>query len=222
MTHPTADDPADAADDLTERERDAWRRLAVSAISDCLGRHRVVSSRLRTLSGAGLLGRAFCVRTMPGDSASLHLALDHVPPGRILVVDAGGYPDRAVWGELLTAAAEARGVRGLVLDGAVRDIAAIRARRFPVYALATCPAGPHKSGGGQWGGTVSCGGTAVDSGDLVVADEDGVAAVPWGRRHEVMARARDRMATEAQWLEELNNGRRSAELLGLDRWEQPQ
>lgn len=202
-------------DELTEEERASWQRLGTAPISDCAARFGVLSSRIRRLSGDGVLGRAFCVRIMPGDSASLHLALDHVPPDRILVVDAGGHPDRAVWGEVLTVAAQRRAVRGLVVDGAVRDIAAIRRRAFPVYGVGTCPAGPHKSGGGQWGGSVSCGGAVVNDGDLIVGDEDGVVAVAWARRHDVLAEAQQRVAREDRWLSELESGRRSAELLGL-------
>lgn len=202
--------------ELTPAEREKWAATPVSAISDCLGRFQVLSARVRPLSGTGVVGRAFCVRVMPGDSASLHLALDHVPPDRVLVVDAGGYTDRAVWGEVLTAAAQARGVRGLVLDGAVRDIAAIRDRQFPVYAAGVCPAGPHKSGGGQWGGTVACGGAVVESGDLMVGDADGVVAVPWSQRLDVLDRAADKIAQEQRWLAAVAAGRRSAELLGLE------
>jgi len=201
--------------DLTVDELERWASTPVSVIADCLGRFNVVAARVRPLSGAGLVGRAYCVRVMPGDSAALHLALDHVPPGRVLVVDAGGYPDRAVWGEVLTAAAQARGVRGLVLDGAVRDIAAIRDRQFPLYAVAVCPAGPHKSGGGQWGGTVACGGAVVETGALVVGDADGVVVVPWSQREEVRERAADRLVQEERWLAAVAAGRSSAELLGL-------
>lgn len=198
-----------------EAELGGWRELPAATIADCLGRYNVVPARLRPVSGAGVLGPAFGVRVMPGDSASLHQALNHVPPGRVLVVDAGGYADRAVWGEVLTVAAQARQVRGLVLDGAVRDIAAIRRRAFPVYAAALCPAGPHKSGGGDWGGTVALGGAIVHTGDLVVGDDDGVVVVPWSRRGTVMAEARERMARERQWLAEIAAGRPSSDILGL-------
>ncbi|HEY8450797.1 MAG: hypothetical protein FWJ70_08410 [Micromonosporaceae bacterium] len=206
--------PEAVGDDPGPDELAQWRRHATATIADCLGRHNVVSSRVRLLSGDGLVGRAFCVRVMPGDSRSLHEALDHVPPGRVLVVDAGGYADRAVWGEILTVAAQVRGVVGLVLDGATRDLAAIRARGFPLYAVATTPAGPHKSGGGQWGGTVSCGGAVVATGDLVVGDRDGVVVVPWARRAEVLAATRERAARERRWLKDIEAGRPSSELFG--------
>lgn len=196
------------------RELAEWRGLATATIADCLGRHNLVSARVRLLSGDGVIGRAFCVRVMPGDSRSLHEALDHVPPGRVLVVDAGGYADRAVWGGILTVAAQQRGVRGLVVDGAVRDLADIRELGFPLYAVATTPAGPHKSGGGVWGGTVSCGGAVVATGDLVVGDLDGVTVVPWADRARVLAAAQDRVARERAWLAEIRAGRRSSELFG--------
>jgi regulator of RNase E activity RraA len=102
-----------------------------------------------------------------------------------------------------------------VVDGAVRDIAAIRRRAFPVYGVGTCPAGPHKSAGGEWGGSVSCGGAVVNDGDLIVGDEDGVVAVAWAGRHDVLTAARKRTEMEDRWLSELETGRRSADLLGL-------
>jgi regulator of RNase E activity RraA len=175
-----------------------------------------MSSRLRFLSGSRLIGRAFTVQLVAGDSATSHRALEHAPSGHVLVIDGGGYTDRAVWGEVLTVAAEARGIRGLVLDGAVRDIVGLRERGFPVVAAATSPAGPHKSGGGDWAETISCGGVTVNNGDLIVADADGVVVVPWHRRQEIARTAAARVADEQTLLEQLAAGvTSSAAYLGL-------
>ena len=90
--------------------------------------------------GARASGRAFTVRTPPSDNASLHEALDRVADGDVLVVDGGGYLDRALWGAIMPEAAQLTGVRGLVMDGAVREVSEIRRMQFPVYAAGRTPA----------------------------------------------------------------------------------
>lgn len=202
--------------ELTEAEWRAWATLPTTAISDALGRHQVFAARLRPRTGAGLIGRAYCVRVVAGDSASLHLALDETPVGSVLVVDAGGFCDRAVWGEVLTAAAQRRGVIGAVIDGAIRDVDGIRRRTFPIYSAAVTPAGPHKAGGGSWGGTVSCGGVPVATGDLIVADEDGIVAVPWTGRERVRVEAGAIVVREDQLMKQVDEeGISTASYLGL-------
>lgn len=192
-----------------------WAEWGSAMISDCNGRQGVLAGRIGAVSGERMVGRAFPVQVMPGDSATCHQALDHVPTGAILVIDAGGVTDRAVWGEVLTVAAQQRGVRGLVVDGAVRDIAAIRRRGFPVFAAAICPAGPHKAGGGRWGTTISCAGAVVTDGDLIVADADGVVAVPWDRHEQVAVAVAVKIEQENNLVRHLENGGSSADYLGL-------
>lgn len=200
---------------LNDAERRSWAALPTTAISDAMGRQRALAARLRPLTGTGLVGRAYCVRVVAGDSGSLHLALESVTAGSVLIVDAGGFCDRAVWGEVLTAAAMQRGVVGAVIDGAIRDVAGIRARNFPIYAAAVTPAGPHKSGGGTWGGTVSCGGVPVVTGDLIVADEDGIVAVPWEGREVVAGEARAVIEREDELMKRIGEGLSTAKYLGL-------
>jgi 4-hydroxy-4-methyl-2-oxoglutarate aldolase len=202
--------------ELTEAERGEWAALPTTAISDAMGRRHVFAARLRPRTGAGLIGRAYCVRVVAGDSGSLHLALEDVPAGSVLVVDAGGFRDRAVWGEVLTAAAQGHGVIGAVIDGAIRDVEGIRRRNFPIYSAAITPAGPHKAGGGSWGGTVSCGGVPVATGDLIVADEDGVVAVPWEGRKRVRLEAGAILVREDHLMKQVDdNGISTARYLGL-------
>ncbi|WP_458114367.1 4-hydroxy-4-methyl-2-oxoglutarate aldolase [Arthrobacter sp. R1-13] len=192
-----------------------WLAFGTPAISDSNGRQGVLSSRIRPQTVSGLVGRAFCVRVVVGDSGSLHQALEVVPSGSVLVVDAGGFADRAVWGEVLTVAAQHRGVVGAVIDGAVRDVAAIRRRGFPVYSAAISAAGPHKACGGTWGAGVSCGGVSVNTGDLVVADEDGVVVVPWELRETVAASTRATLKREQSLMAQILDGLSTAEFFGL-------
>ncbi|MGB3731376.1 RraA family protein [Microbacterium sp.] len=187
----------------------------VSTISDAMGRLNPFDSRLRRRTAGLLVGRAFCVAQVVGDSATSHLAIEHAPEDSVLVIAAGGFPDRAVWGEILTAAAQRRGVRGALVDGAVRDVAEIDARAFPLFSVAVTPAGPHKSGGGSWGGQVCCAGALVSTGDLIVGDEDGVVAVPAAHADEILERAHTIVEREREILEAVGRGESTVDLLGL-------
>ena len=185
-------------------------------VSDALGRWGAMASAIRRLSGTSAYGPAFPVRTMPGDSSTVHRAVAAAPEGSVLVIDAGGYEDRAVWGEILTIAAEIRGISGVVIDGAARDIDAIRARSFPVFARAVCAAGPHKGWNGTIGDQITCGGLLVRSRDLVVADGDGVVVVPEGQLSSVAEAVAQRRDLEAEWRRRLHNGELSVNILGID------
>ena len=204
------DRPADSGAGLED-----WRGVATALASDCLGRFGAMDGGIVPLTGLPLLGWAATIEVVPGDSATIHRALTGVRPGSVVMVDAGGGRDRAVWGGVLTAAARAAGVVGAVIDGAVRDLAVIRAQGFPVFGRGANPAGPHKAGGGRAGARVSCGGLVVAAGDLVLGDEDGVVVVPAGELEGVRQAVRDREELERRWLARIEAGEPSASVIGL-------
>lgn len=189
---------------------------SASLVSDSQGRTGAMRGRIRSLTGIQVSGPAFTVVIAPGTNATVHRAVYAAPPSSVLVIDGAGYADRAVWGEVLTVAAQQRGIAGLVLDGAVRDIEAMRERHFPVFAVGTNPAGPHKEPPGQIDIPISCGGVVVRPGDLVVGDEDGVVVVPASDVEEVLADAEARKHREDSWMAALEAGATTIELLGLD------
>jgi regulator of RNase E activity RraA len=194
---------------------EVWASLSCALVSDCLERFQAMDAGVRRLSGGRLLGRAVPVRTMVGESATLHAAVQQAPAGAVLVIDAEGHLGRAVWGEVLTVAAQAAGLSGVVIDGVIRDVAAIRERGFPVFARGSCPAGPHKGWKGEIGQPVTCGGVVTRAGDLVVGDDDGVVVVPSERIADVAAAAQERLRTEAEWLRRIESGETSVDVLGL-------
>lgn len=202
-----------AADEPSARD---WSRLPSTVLSDVMDRAQAMTGRITALTVPSLTGPAFPVRVVAGDNRTIHQALQRVPAGSVLVVDAGGYRDRAVWGEVLTIAAMQLGVSGLVLDGVTRDLEGIRALKFPVFARGTSPAGPHKAGGGAIGGPVCCGGVTVSTGDVVVADQDGVVVVPAGRLGETWDAAQRRLVDEQSWIARIRSGESSVSVLGLD------
>jgi regulator of RNase E activity RraA len=189
--HPPGPDPAPA---LLAR----CTRLPTSILSDAMERtggatgvHWVRGARWERAAGP-----AFTVRTRAGDNLVVHRALDLTPPGSVLVIDAGGHLDRAVFGEIMARYAAAQGVRAVVVDGAVRDVEGLAAGPVPVFARGVSHLGPYKAGPGEIGGPVQVGGAVVRTGDIVVGDADGVAVVPACRLAEVLDTAEGLLRNE--------------------------
>ncbi|VWB11744.1 diguanylate cyclase [Burkholderia aenigmatica] len=177
-----------------------------------------VDPAIRTLwPGASIAGPAYPLECSPGDNLSIHIAMEQVPRGSVLVVSTGGFVS-GYWGEVLTVAAEAAGIVGLVIDGGVRDIAALTARRFPVFTRGICMRGTIKASAPSVGQPISFAGTPVTTGDLVVADDDGVLVIPAARVGETLAQGQARADKEAKMMEALREGRSTLELMGLTRW----
>jgi len=166
--------------------------------------------------GSRLVAPAFTVSCARGDNLAVHVAVTRCPRGSALVVDVSGLEERGYWGEVLTTAAEAAGIAGLVIDGGVRDIAALQAHGFPVFSTMIALAGATKVGGGSIGRPVRVGDVEVRTGDWVVGDSDGVTIVAAERMEEVLAAGKARAVKEAGMFGELRAGRTTLELLGVD------
>jgi 4-hydroxy-4-methyl-2-oxoglutarate aldolase len=136
-----------------------------------------------------------------------------------LVVSTGGFV-AGYWGEVLTVAAEASGVVGLVIDGGVRDIAAITKRRFPVFSRGISMRGTIKASAPSVGKSISFTGTPVSEGDLVVADDDGVMVIPAAYVAMTLVNGEVRANKEAVMMEALQQGKSTLELMGLTSWRQ--
>ena len=167
-----------------------------------------MSAEIRQLTpGLSMWGTALPVLTREGDNLAVHRALDEAREGDVLVVNAQAFRDRAVFGDVLGQAFLERGVRGVVVDGAVRDVEGLQRMGMPTFARAVTPAGPFKDGPGTVGEAVACGGVVCRPGDVVLGDGDGVVVVPAGRAGAVLAATlrqaeverllRVRIATEA-------------------------
>jgi RraA family protein len=187
--HPPA---PQAPTDLIE----AFRTVVTPHISDNMSRSCGVVGLHRYSTGGKLVGTAFTVKTRPGDNLMIHKALDLIRSGDVLVVDGGGDLNNALVGELMKMYAETRGVRGFVIDGAVRDVASFG--DFPCYARGINHRGPYKDGPGEINVPVAIGGLVIHPGDIVVGDEDGVVAVSPAIAGEVLELARKQAARENQ------------------------
>lgn len=177
----------------------------------------VMPSRIRPAwTGATVTGRAFTVTCAPGDNLAVHVATTMAPPGSVLVVDASAEPERGYWGEILTTAAETTGITGLVIDGGIRDVAALSAHGFGAFSDRIALRGASKDQPGEVGGPVTVGDVTVHTDDTVVGDADGVVVIPAGQFDEVVAAARHRSDREQDLFRRLQSGETTVELLGLD------
>jgi 4-hydroxy-4-methyl-2-oxoglutarate aldolase len=178
---------------------------------------RAMAARIRAAwPGAVLAAPAVPVRCSAGDNLAIHVAVATAPRGSALVVDVGLQPELGYWGEVLTTGAEARGIVGLVIDGGVRDVAALEAHGFPVFSAMVALRGATKQLAGAVGDTGMVGGVVVERGDWVVGDADGVVIVPGAQLDAVLAAGEARATKEQGYFEALRAGTTTVELLGLD------
>jgi regulator of RNase E activity RraA len=185
--------PPRAADVLLDR----FAGVATAHLSDNMSRLAGIGARLRPMHRGGrLVGSAFTVKVTPGDNLMVHKAIDIAQPRDVIVVDAGGELSQAIIGELMMRRAQQRGVAGLVIDGAIRDLATIGADTFPVYAAGVTHRGPYKEGPGEINVPISVGGMVVQPGDIIVGDEDGLVAVPLEHADKLLALAAAHRAKE--------------------------
>jgi 4-hydroxy-4-methyl-2-oxoglutarate aldolase len=178
---------------------------------------RAMRARVHSVwPGARLAAPAFPVRCTPGDNLAIHVAVAEAEPGDALVVDVGDFRELGFWGEVLTTAAKARGLAGLVIDGGVRDTAEIQAHGFPVFSSMIALRGAGKRKSGSIRAPITCGGVPVEPGDWVVGDGDGVVVVPREAIADVINAGRVRAAKETAMFRALWEGRTTLELLDLD------
>ena len=187
----------------------ALREIPVAALSDNMHRnigtvglhpyHRPVKQTMA--------GTAVTARSRGGDNLTYLRALEFCRPGDVLVIDAGGDLNNAVVGGILSFYAASIGVAGVVIDGAIRDVAEIREREFPVYARGVTHRGPYKDGPGEINVPISVGGMVVNPGDIVVGDLDGLLAIPQQGIEELIEKAIAHLQAEAKTIQAMKEGR---------------
>jgi RraA family protein len=180
--------------------------MVVAHLSDCMQRIHSATGLRAMHRGGKLFGPAWTVKVPPGDNLMVHKSLDMAAPGDVIVVDAGGVLEGAIIGEIMSSWAAKRGIAGLVIDGAIRDAAALARMDFPVYAKGVTPRGPYKNGPGEINCPVSIGGMVVMPGDIIVGDEDGLVCVPHADAEEILALARAQRDREDAILADIAKG----------------
>ncbi|MCI1015099.1 RraA family protein [Herbaspirillum sp. C7C2] len=181
--------------------------IPVANISDSMARMTAAGARLRPLHRGGkLAGAAITVKSRPGDNLMVHKALDLAEPGDIVVVDAGGDLSNAIIGELMVAHAIQRGLGGIVIYGAVRDLDAIQGGSFPVFAAGVTHRGPYKDGPGEINVPIAIDGMVIAPGDLVVGDYDGLLCVGYDDIAAVYAAAKAKNDAEVAQMADIQAG----------------
>jgi 4-hydroxy-4-methyl-2-oxoglutarate aldolase len=195
-------------------------RYSSSTIYEAAGRKGALPSTIKPLAERlPVEGHAFTVRTAPGDNIWLHRALARAEEGDVLVVATGDERgEQAYWGDVMTLAAQSRGILGLVIDGQVRDGAEIVRMGFPVFARGLCMRGPTKSAKapGSLLEPITIGEVTIRPGDLVVGDGDGVVVVAREQEETALQKAKEREDGEAVIRERLRNGETTLEIYGLE------
>ena len=176
----------------------AFQELSPVTLADVLTRDRVMDIGIRPLwqGMPRIAGPAYTVRCAPGDNLMLHAAIYRASPGSVIVVEAGDV-DYAVAGGNVCAVAQKRGIAAFVIDGVIRDLAEVRANRFPVFARGVISFPGGKDVIEALNGVVRCGGVEVAASDVIVADEEGIVVVPAVRLDEVLKSAQARAAKDA-------------------------
>lgn len=170
--------------------------VSPTAVAEQVDRAQILSAEIRPLwEGAQVNGPAYTVRCAPGDNLMLHAAIHRAPAGSVLVVD-GGDASHAIAGGNVCAVAHRRGIAGLVIDGAIRDVREIRDLGFPVFARAVVPKPGLKAVVLPLQQPVKCGGVLVHPGDFIAADEEGIVAVPADRVETVLTAVAEKARLE--------------------------
>lgn len=177
-------------------------------VSDAMKGFNSMSSRIHTIvPGQVICGPAVTVRLRPGDNLLLHRAIEMAQPGDIIVVDTGLDCRHAVIGSIMTTAAfSKKKIGGLVIDGAVRDVEDLRKNQYPVFAAGIVPNTGENDGPGMWNRPISCGDVPVLPGDIIVADDNGVAVVPIDFVPLVLENCKRKIAKEEKRIKEIENG----------------
>lgn len=185
-----------------------YREIPTAVIGDCMARLLAAPASIRPMHAGGtiLAGPAYTVTTRPGDNLFVHKAIDLAQPGDVIVVDAGGALDNAIMGEMMLTHAETRGLAGVIINGAIRDFGHVRNHTFPVFAAGVTLRGPFQSGPGHVNVPIAMGVMAVQPGDLILGDDDGLICIPYDQVEALYSTAHKRLAGENAQRERVRNG----------------
>lgn len=202
-----------------EETRAIFLQVSSPNITDAMHRKGAMAGIFSLCGNVKMVGRAVTVHTIAGDWAKPVEAIDVAKKNDVIVINNDGVTDVAPWGELATRSCKTKGLAGVVIDGAVRDVDDIRALKFPLFAKAIVPNAGEPKGFGEINAEIRCAGQYVRPGDWIIGDESGVVVVPQERAYEIARRALEVRKNEERIREEIQRGSTLSVVTELIKWE---
>lgn len=186
-----------------------FNNIPTAFIGDTVNRFFCVDSRIKMInkkSQLSMVGSAFTVRTRIADNLMVHKAIDMAKPGDVIVIDAEGNMNAAIFGDHMATMAMKKKFAGYVVDGCIRDVEEIEKMDFPVFAKGVNPRGPYKDGPGEINVPISCGGVVVRPGDIIVGDRDGLVVIPLEEAEIVLEKLKAIFKKEEETTKNIDEG----------------
>jgi 4-hydroxy-4-methyl-2-oxoglutarate aldolase len=185
-----------------------FQEVPTTCVSDAMEGLNNLDSSIKPLQDKyKVAGRAFTVKMPVGDNLIFLRAIREAKPGDVLVVDAKGDTYRAIAGDFIVGMAKTLGIKGIVVDGVIRDLEGIKALDFPVFCKGTTVAASGKAGNGELNVPISCRGATISPGDFIIGDGDGVVVVPQAMEQEVLDKSLDKLALDIKREEKVSGDR---------------